>query len=626
MADGVLTLDLAREGRRLKISFFEGGDKALRPYVSHEASWEQIDANCRELLTLLGYINRSSTFGADLLNRLKKTGQILFDLLIPPQIKEKLATTSATIVTLRLEDTLVQIPWELIHDGENFFCRRFATGRLASTSQTLTARSTRMPTVPFNVLVLADPRGDLAAAYQEGLEIKRFLDARRNRFRVDFKSQPADIAYVKKNLRDYDIVHYAGHVCYDDANPSNSGWLLSDGTLRADEIAAMGGLEPMPALLFVNGCASGLTDEWKNGDQEQPIFGLANAFLLSGVRHYIGTFREFTDQSHGDFATHFYAAAGDGESIGKALRSARRAQMNGGQGLALAWTNYMLYGDPAACLKMPIGEKSQSQKVRWKEYLEGLVASGPSGDRSWRAPALFSVMGILLLASGFGGYSLWNSDRSEKAVIRSRQVTSTLAISPRSATQSPASAPLTLAMNIIGQRKEPDGRFSEVIVREGSVLQSRDHFQVHLETSRPAYVYVLLFDSDGRASQLFPDPKIEQPGFVEAGRRIPIPNSDLWFWLDERPGTETVYVLASEEPLADIRDLLAKMNKAGETERKRVSGRIKERIEIVERGVGGVAKGKTESYPLSDVRHIHKITEVVVRSGALVRAISFEHR
>jgi CHAT domain-containing protein len=121
----------------------------------------------------------------------------------------------------------------LLYDGREFFCRRFATGRIASTRQMPTARSIRAPVAPFRVLVLADPRGDLQAAYREGMEIASFLDARRDLFHVDFKSHPVDIAFVKKHLRDYDIVHYAGHTKYDAQNPSESGWLLSDGTLTA---------------------------------------------------------------------------------------------------------------------------------------------------------------------------------------------------------------------------------------------------------------------------------------------------------------------------------------------------------------------------------------------------------
>src|SRR5262249_21388275 len=88
-------------------------------------------------------------------------------------------------------------------------------------------------------------------------------------------------------------------------------------------------------------------------------------------------------------------------------------------------------------------------------------------------------------------------------------------------------APLTLSMNIVGQRKEPDGSYTEVVVNEGSVLRSYDNFQVHLETNRPAYVYILLYDSQDRASQLFPDPKIDQQGFLEQGRRVVVPARDL---------------------------------------------------------------------------------------------------
>lgn len=181
-------------------------------------------------------------------------------------------------------------------------------------------------------------------------------------------------------------------------------------------------------------------------------------------------------------------------------------------------------------------------------------------------------------------------------------------------------------MNIIGQRKEADGSYTEVVVREGSILRSRDHFQVHLEINRPSHIYVLLFDSQGQASQLFPDPKIEQAGFVEGGRKVAIPDKDLWYWLDENRGTETVYVLASQEPMTDIRGLLSKMAKASDDERKRLSREIRQRIGIVERGVGGVTKGKAVSYALSDGRTIQKVTEVVAGSGAVVRAISFQHR
>jgi hypothetical protein len=190
-------------------------------------------------------------------------------------------------------------------------------------------------------------------------------------------------------------------------------------------------------------------------------------------------------------------------------------------------------------------------------------------------------------------------------------------------------APLILSMNIIGLKKEPNQGFSEVIVKEGSVLRSGDHFQVHLETNGSCYLYVLLLDSHGRASQLFPDPKIETPAFINTARKITVPEKDSWFWLDRNPGIETVYSVASPSPLTDVGAVLLKMTEARGTESSRTTGRMDQHLEIVERGVGGMARSQTAILPHSDngqLRNIRKATEVVTSTGAVVRAISFEHR
>ena len=185
---------------------------------------------------------------------------------------------------------------------------------------------------------------------------------------------------------------------------------------------------------------------------------------------------------------------------------------------------------------------------------------------------------------------------------------------------------LTLSMNIIGQRKEGNGSYTEVLVNEGSVLRSYDNFQVHLETNRPAYVHILIYDSQGRARQLFPDAKIDQSEFIKPGRNVVIPRRDLWFWLDQQTGTETIYVVASETPMSDIQGLLAKMANVDEAGQKRVSQEIKQRIAMVQRGVGGITKGQAVTYKLSDGKKIQKVTDVVTGTGSVVRAVSFQHR
>jgi len=627
MQKSALTLDFAREERRLKVSFFEGDEKTLRPYENHEVAWEQLDKTCLEIIGLLRRSNRGVKITPEILNSLKKSGQLLFDLLIPSRVKEKIASTTAQSLTLHLDDSLVHIPWELLYAGRVFLCRRFAIGRIANTRQTLTSRSSRALKTPLKILILADPRGDLQASYREGLEIKAFLDEKRDLFHVDFKSHPVDIAFVKKNLRDYDIVHYGGHADYHAQNPCESGWLLTDSKLRASDICTMGGHQPMPTLVFANACRSGQTEEWQIKEGcEQEIFGLANAFLLSGVQHYVGTFWEIADEPSSHFAKRLYRFLAEGKGVGAALQAARKAVIDDYGEETLVWASYMLYGDPSREYGVAAETSAQSRPApdrgHWKRALQALV---PSADVRG-SPLVFSLIGALLLSWVYIAYSQFISVISDERSNVAAQSRTQSAISVATVAPPAVTAPLSLSMNIIGQRKEPDGSYAEVIVREGSVLRSRDHFQIHLEANRPSHIYVLLFDSQGQASQLFPDPKIEQPGFIESGRKIAIPDKDLWFWLDEHPGTETVYVLASEEPMSDIRGLLGKMAKASEAERKRISADIKQRIGIVERGVGGVAKGKTVSYALSDGRTIQKVTDVVAGSGAVVRAISFEHR
>ena len=45
-----------------------------------------------------------------------------------------------------------------------------------------------------------------------------------------------------------------------------------------------------------------------------------------------------------------------------------------------------------------------------------------------------------------------------------------------------------------------------------------------------------------------------------------------------------------------------------------------------QRGVGGIVKGQSVTYTLSDGKKIQKVTEVVTGTGSVVRAVSFLHR
>lgn len=707
-----LIVEASRENGYIKVSVYErseGGERTLRPYEHVDVPWDQIEASRREVINLLNRANRRAKVSREILENLKKSGQVLFDLLIPSKAREKLSSTEARNLLLYVDDKLVHIPWELLFDGRHFLCCRFAMGRIVRTRQASTALSSRTPKAPFKVLIVADPRGDLDASYREGTEIRNFLDEKRDIFHVDFKSHPVDVSFVKKNLRDYDIVHYAGHAEYNSENPSESGWLLKDAQLKASEISAMGGLQPMPSLVFSNACQSGHSGEWRiEEEDEQRIFGLANAYLLSGVQHYIGTFWEILDEPSLQFAQLFYGSLTQGESVGEAVRKAREKliELHGEE--TIVWASYMLYGDPTFAFDPAEKKKQPEEPVarevpspEWSQVMRGHGSGTTFGAKHRRFGLGALLLGAFLVCGGALAayvYLFQPDNHPAPAVIASTAAIPTatettkneaLEISKESSVPESAAganqkkipdvtkvknpvptilikngaakpttvvsaavappaparpvevqeaalkkdlepvlaAPLTLSMNIIGQRKEADGSYTEVLVNEGSVLRSYDNFQVHLATNRPAYVYILLYDSQGTASQLFPDPKIDQQGFLEQGRKIVVPARDLWFWLDEHTGTETIYVLTSEKPMSDIQGLLAKMAAVDDaSDKTRVAQEIKQRIAIVQRGVGGITKGQAVTYTLSDGKKIQKVTEVVTGTESVVRAVSFLHR
>jgi TolB-like protein len=160
-------------------------------------------------------------------------------------------------------------------------------------------------------------------------------------------------------LQDHVIVHFAGHSYYDPENPSKSGWRLHEGVLTAEELSK---LHHPPLLVFSNSCQAGATAEWGNGYRyEGQAFGIGSAFLLAGVRNYIGTFWVVHDDESVLFAAEFYQSVVAGLSLGEALLLARQQVIKQRGWRGLTWASYMLYGDPSFVL-LPATCSSLAQK------------------------------------------------------------------------------------------------------------------------------------------------------------------------------------------------------------------------------------------------------------------------
>lgn len=349
-AETVLTLEFSREGGGVKVSASEkssGQERTLKHYEEKPLAGDAVEKLCAESISLLNRANRRGKVSKEILVQLREVGQKLYDALLTPKAKELVAATKASSLIISIDDRLVHIPWEMLYDGEDFLCLRFSMGRVVNTRQSIGQVKQRSLGRPLRMLVISDPKEDLSEAYTEGVSIRDEMDRLQSEIIANLRSGPVDAEYAKSKMRNYDILHYAGHADYDLTSPSESGWLMDGGKLTARDILEMAGSKPMPALVFSNACHSGQTDEWSLDEKyADEIFGLANAFLLSGVQHYIGTFWEILDQPSAAFAVKFYSELMAGAEAGEALKLARQHLIKIYGEDNIVWASYMLYGDP----------------------------------------------------------------------------------------------------------------------------------------------------------------------------------------------------------------------------------------------------------------------------------------
>ena len=346
----LLQLEVARDDDRLKISAVEqesGEIDTVRQYEEIPIPIDKIDNRCREIVETLNACNRENCVDLDIVTRLRKMGQTFRDELFTENIKKKIRESEAEHLTISLDDQLVQIPWELLHDGKQFLCQRFSMGRLVKTRQSTAGTRMRILDRPLKTLILADPEYNLESARREGKEISNFMNKRQELVSAVFRTEDITTDSVGSKLKNFDMVHFAGHSEYNRENPAESGWRLSDGVLNAGEFMQMSQSGIMPVLVFSNACQSARTEEWTLKTHfHNEIFGLANALLLSGVKHYIGTSWEILDEPGRTFALEFYNHLFAGLNVGEAMRRARIALINIYGEESLVWASYILYGDP----------------------------------------------------------------------------------------------------------------------------------------------------------------------------------------------------------------------------------------------------------------------------------------
>ncbi len=381
-SNNALVLEVFKQDSQLLMCLTRQDDQVptLKHYGRLAVSSSEIEKLCHEAMFAVDKTGES----------LKKSGRMLWDHLLTKQVKEGLLAYSARSLTLSLDEELIHVPWELFYDGHEFLCLRYSMGRLVRTKTQATRVQYRSFSSIHKMLILANPTNDLKDAYREGLNIRNQFDRRRDSVKIDFKSTHIDKLYVKKSLKDYEIVHFAGHAEFDSSNPKHTGWVLNDGRFTPADILSLGENVSMPSLVFSNACYSAQSSGSR--DFHEKNYSLASAFLLSGVRHYIGAIRRVEDLQSESFAREFYANLLCGKTVGESMRLSRLKLTKESGAAALSWSSYLLYGDPDFIL---FKERHKSKTAK--------AVIGVSFYKKWLM--IFAVCG--LLAAAWALFNRW---------------------------------------------------------------------------------------------------------------------------------------------------------------------------------------------------------------------------
>ncbi|MGQ0553440.1 MAG: CHAT domain-containing protein [Planctomycetota bacterium] len=382
----------------------------------------------REVLSLLAQANASEPGrrSEDLLARLVAAGQAIYLDLLPAFLKERLEEAAGRNLLLHLDRQLLGIPWELLHDGDEFLGRRYRIGRLVSVEQEheRSRPLQRSMAAPLSVLIVADPAGDLPAARREAEELSQLLEDAALFGRITVLCGDVSLRTFRDELSRHDVLHYAGHA---DGGEAQGGRLrLRDGSFPASLLDQLRGRVDFPGFVFLNACASsddtarlagqttaGRGTSGGGAPGASPASGVssfASALLLGGVRHVIGTLWEVRDEVARLCAASFYRELSRGATIGASLAAAREALIAAhGEG-SLFWADHVLYGDPTWRAVQPANAEFEDFGVLdglERKYRQDLLSGDPAtrltaaamllrlGDRSV-VPALGRDMAMLL--------------------------------------------------------------------------------------------------------------------------------------------------------------------------------------------------------------------------------------
>jgi CHAT domain-containing protein len=293
---------------------------------------------------------------------IEKIGGLIFKYMIPLSCKDYLSEIDTEYVVLSTDD--VEIPWELMHDGTDFYCLKYSIGRKIQ-ARVQFKPTKRQKTDILNALFIANPTEDLPDAEKEVDTIVTNLKEEKIKFQyLKGENATIDSLFEMLETEKFDIFHYAGHAGFNIKHPEESIIRLYDDEITAKYLLNIFEEVP-PRLVFMNACESAASKEIEYLEYESKLTGMATAFISAGVDAYIGTFWPVHDKMASELSINLYKRIVEGESIGSALKNAKATIFQEYGNFSNTWASFVLYGDPiTTLLKLEGEEKIQDKPTR----------------------------------------------------------------------------------------------------------------------------------------------------------------------------------------------------------------------------------------------------------------------
>jgi hypothetical protein len=122
------------------------------------------------------------------------------------------------------------------------------------------------------------------------------------------------------------------------------------------------------------------------------------------------------------------------------------------------------------------------------------------------------------------------------------------------------------------------GKYSTQLT-DDMTMRTGEKFRLRVRPLSDCYVYLLLFDSAGKAEVLLPHARIVQSNQLRGGVLYTFPSPTLGYELVPPTGTEHLWLVASYEPLSELKDLISKLEAGGDAVA--VSQHIRKHVEEV---------------------------------------------